>query len=341
MKLPRKPLIFLLSLSLAVSACGSSGSTNVNVQILPLQCEVSLAGQIPLTLDGQIPAGLKISWTASIGNVVWTGQGLTATFIAPAQVGEAVITVSFISGTPTPYTVTRICAVGSSGGPVNGSGDTGVVPTAGVYTIAISEVMANPCGDSQFKIWNQYVELYNYGDAPVNVNGLFLFDEGNAGTPDQIVAWDSRSSTILSGGLITNVAEIPPHSFALILSPYYADGIQPYRMPYFIPPGTVILTVANGGLGDDVFQIIGSENGYDTVTLYEGGLTIIREIVDHYGTPLIRGLHPQDIDDDHNDLLPLALNNCESAERINPTLPDSASNWSAVKGGTPGDGPYP
>ncbi len=337
MNLSRPTLALLLSLALAVTACGP-GATRVNVEILPMQCSVSVDGQISLTLDGQIPAGMKIIWTASVGNIVWTGQGLTATFIAPAEQGEAIITVSFTSGTPTPYTVTRTCSVG--GGPVSGSGGTGVVPASGGYTIAISEVMANPCGDSQFKIWNEYVELYNYGDAPVNVNGLFLFDEGDAGTPDQIVPWNSRSSTILDGGLVTNVAEIPPHGFALVLSPYYADGIQPHRMPYAIPSGTVILTVANGGLGDDFFQIIGSENGYDTVTLYEGGLTIIREIVDHYGTPLIRGLHPQDIDDDHNDLLPLALNNCESAERINPSLPDVVGNWTAVKGGTPGAGPY-
>lgn len=328
-----------LLVSLLTLGC-TPGASAVNVKILPMVCAVETGGQIALSLDGQIPAGMQINWTASAGTVVWTGQGLTATFLAPAEGGEVTVTVSFVSGTPSPYTASRICAVVST----QQSSTSGNPPPAPAwntsYTIAISEVMSNPCGGNEYKKWNQYVELYNYGDEPVNVGGWFLFDEGATGTPDQLVPWVSRSYISLDPSLVTNSTVIPPRSFALILSPSYPDAPLEHRMPYPIMPGTVILTVATGdAIGDDTFNIIGSENGYDTLTLYIGSLNIIDKVIDTYGTPEKRGPHPQDIDNNF-DNFPIYLSACHSSERINPLQPDSPSNWMPVENGTPGEGPY-
>ncbi|MEW5941523.1 MAG: hypothetical protein AB1750_17805, partial [Chloroflexota bacterium] len=58
--------------------------------------------------------------------------------------------------------------------------------------------------------------------------------------------------------------------------------------------------------------------------------------------PLIRGPYPNDdfINDDFLDHDPIYLSACHSAERVDPRLPDSETNWVAVDGGSPGDGPY-
>jgi len=334
-----KFFILILLVSLLAFGC-APGSSVVNVKILPLLCAVEAGEQVALSLDGQIPAGTQVNWTASAGTVVWTGQGLAATFLAPAEGGEVSVTVSFVSGTPSPYTTSRICVVTSDGKTPTANNPT-QTPPGNVYTIAISEVMSNPCGGNEYKKWNQYVELYNYGDQPVNVGGWFLFDEGETGTPDQLVPWVSRSAFIIDPSLVANSTVIPPRGFALILPPKYPEALLPHRMPYPILPGTIILTTATGNaLGDDTFNIIGSENGYDTLTLYIGSLTVIDQVVDTYGTPFIRGPHPQDIDNDLLDNFPIYLSACHSSERIDPRLPDSAENWVPVENGTPGDGPY-
>ncbi len=334
--------VFIVLLSLFASACVPGGQS-INVKILPVDCAVDVSGQVALSLSGQIPAGMQITWSSTSGNVVWTGQGLTATFLAPAEPGVSTITVAFISGTPSPYSSSRDCMV-TNGGPGSAPGQPVNPPDPSPYTVVLSEVMANTCGGKDYKKYNQYVELYNYGNQPVDVYGWFFFDEGGPGAPDQIVSWATRSSVVLEDSLVANSTIIPPGGFALILSPQYPYGIQPYRMPYVIPPGTIILTIASSDtLGDDYFGIIAAENGSDTLTLYRGSLTIMDQIIDTYGTPIIKGPHPNDgdINDDFLDHVPLYLSVCHSAERVDPRRPDAESNWVSVEGGTPGDGPYP
>jgi hypothetical protein len=319
-------------------ACAPDGNTSVKANILPNPCQVKTGEQLALTLNGQIPANTNIRWEASAGRVVWAEQGLTATFIAPDTPGDAVITVSFVSGTPTPFLASLVCAVTAEAPPSPPD-----VPKMAAHkpTVVISEVMGNPCGDIKSRHYNQYVELYNYGDQPVDVNGWRLYDEGEAGTPDQIVAWSTRSTTRMDAPIILNSTIIPPRGFAVVLAPLYTQSYLEQRMPYKFPEGTVILTIAESEtLGDDYFGIISNEQGLDTLTLYIGGATVMDTIVDTYGTPLIPDAYPIHVDDDHLDGVPLYLHECESVERINPQLPDSESNWAIVKGGTPGDGPY-
>ena len=331
--------VLVLTLSLLLAAC-AGGAETIHGKILPLECVVTPGGQVALSLSGQIPAGLQINWSASAGNVVWSGQGLVATFIAPSEPGPVTISVEFVSGTPSPVPASRECAVTNEGAPASSGG--AFSPSASM-TIVISEVMANVCGGLDHKKYNQYIELYNYGDQPVDVNGLFFFDEGESGTPDQIVPWTSRSPLGLDPGLVTNTTIIPPHGFALILSPQYGDGLYPHHMPYAIPAGTIILTIASSAtLGDDIFGIIAADDGSDTLTLYRGSLTVMDEIIDTNGTPSITGPHPNDADinDNFTDHLPLVLSECQSAERVDPLSADVEGNWIPVFGGTPGDGPY-
>ncbi len=209
--------------------------------------------------------------------------------------------------------------------------------------LIISEVMANPCGSDDFKKWNQYVELYNYGDYPVDVGGLWLYDPGETGTPDQIIAWESRLPTIsLPPGLITDSTVIPPRGFAVILSPLYLQGSDPYRMPYRFPAGTVILTIEGSDrLGDDLLCILG-EGRPDFVVLYEGGSNAVREIVSTYGGPSPARYPYEFTDPTPHDNFPFVLHDCSSAERIDPRGPDVAENWYEVRnGGSPGAAPYP
>ena len=338
MKLKTNFYLSIIS-ALLLNACGASNrDANLKASILPDVCQVQAGDQLALTLDGQIPANTQIQWSATMGEVVWAGQGLTATFLAPNNPGEAVISVLFVSGTPSPFTASRSCVVVEknvtvSPGNIN-------FPSA-ASTIVISEVMGNQCGGLETRKFNQYVELYNFGDQPVDVGGWMLFDEGEKGTPDRLISWNSRSSLQLDPMLVTNSTVIPPRGFAVILSPLYPEGNIENRMPYKFPPGVIILTAESSQtLGDDFFGIISDQDGYDTITLYIGSDTVIDRVLDTYGTPSIGGPYPVNIDDNHLDHTPLHLSECESAERIDPRQPDSETNWIALFGGSPGDGPY-
>jgi hypothetical protein len=201
--------------------------------------------------------------------------------------------------------------------------------------------MGNPCGGVEMRKYNQYIELYNYGDNPVDVGGWWLYDEGESGTPDQIVAWNARSVIKLADGLVHDSTIIPPKGVAVVLSPQYPENFSYEKMPYRFPTGVVILTVAESNtLGDDFFGIIADRDGYDTVTLYIGSAVVITMVVDTYGTPAIIGPYPGDIDDDRNDNLPIHLPNCYAVERIDPLTSDTFSNWKRVLNGTPGEVPY-
>jgi hypothetical protein len=210
-------------------------------------------------------------------------------------------------------------------------------------TVIISEVMANPCGDIDMRKWNEYVELYNYGDQPVDVNGWWLADTGaaGAGTPDQLVAWSQRNpNDPLTGNLVLNSTVIPARGFALILSPIYTQGAYPHSMPYRFPSNTVILTAAGSrSLGDDFFGIIGDGQGLDVLVLYKGGASVIQQVISTYGTPKL-DQYVANIHDDRRDNLPLDLHECSSAERIRPAGADSFDNWREINKGSPGEAPY-
>lgn len=305
--------------------------------------------QIPLTLDGIISPNAAIRWETSAGTILFTPPGLSAMFTAPPTPQIAIITVTLSSGTPgNEIPITRNCTImpqeaipTPSIGPnvaSNVANPTSDVPP----TIAITEVMSNPCGGDDFKKWNQYVELYNYGDTAVDVRGWWLYDPGENGTPDSLVSWAERVVGAPPGTeLKTNTTIIPPHGFAVILSPYYVEGVSPHRMPYVFPPETVILSIRESQrLGDDVFGIVGTGLEPDFLVLYIGGSNSIQQVVSTYGDP-IRGRYLQQFQDTPRDGLPLEnLPECWSAEKIEPAGPDEYKNWYALKNGSPGQAAY-
>lgn len=218
-----------------------------------------------------------------------------------------------------------------------------LTPSGNSYTIAISEVMANPCGiqDSGGDMyWNEYVELYNYGDSPVDVNGWWISDGENLiGNPDMIISWESRFPGITFGNhLETKSTVIPPSGIAVILSPKYLSGDSKYPdflKPYIFPENTIILTIASSNLlGSDDFgiEIARIRN---PVILYQGTDSEIFRLISTYGSPTVTG-SPVNASDDEKDGIPLVLNECYAAERIFIDGADVEFNWRAIENGNPG-----
>jgi hypothetical protein len=342
--------ILIVSLCLWTMLAGCSVSPtapNLIVKILPDQCAAKIGERIALTLDGVIPPNASIQWEVSEGSIVFTPPGLNAYFSAPLTPTVVTISVAISSGTPgVDVPITRQCTISADEAvsqptvPTNG-GNLLPMPQPVNATVIISEVMAFPCGSVDYKKWNQYVELYNASEQPVDVRGLWLHDGGGTGTPDQIVAWRERVSNISPGAnTIVDTTVIPAHGFAVVLSPIYAQGETPYHMPYQFPPNTIILTIAaSDSLGDDYFNIIGDGEGRDPVILYAGSASVADRILSTYGSPFT-STYVVEFHDDRQDNLPLDLHACGSAERVSPLGADVFDNWHEVPGGSPGDAPY-
>ncbi|MBN2116689.1 MAG: lamin tail domain-containing protein [Anaerolineales bacterium] len=354
-------LSIAVSLSfLSAAACGIVSTPTNAVTVLPKDCRMLVGEQMPLTLDGVVPPNAAINWESNAGSIIFAPPALNALFIAPPKPAVVTISVTITSGTPgIQIPITRQCIVTSLDNPrlqsVPGSDAAASSPLLQVtqdgqantqkpqVTVIISEVMANPCGPLEVRKWNEYVELYNYGDQPVDVGGWWLADTGpaGAGTPDQLVAWSQRNpNEQLADHVVLDSTVIPAGGFALILSPIYTQGAFPYTMPYHFPANTVILTAASSrSLGDDFFGIIGDGQSLDVLVLYKGGVSVIQQVISTYGTPKLDE-YVTGIRDDNRDNLPLDLHECSSAERIIPTGADSFDNWREIKNGSPGEAPY-
>lgn len=338
----------VVAYALALNACGSASS--YSAYILPENCEVTVGEQIPVTLAGKAPNDAVIDWKVTDGSIITTNPSLNALFTAPMNPTVVTITAQFVSTTPEPP-VKRECMVlpAANGSPTATSPTliasptpADLTPVSNDPTIAITEVMSNPCGGEDFKKWNEYVELYNPGDVPVDVRGWWLFDRGRIGTPDSLVSWVERvPNDELAPGLVVDSTVIPPHGFAVILSPLYIQGVAPYRMPYTFPSGTIILTILDSDrLGDDQYGIVGAGMEPDFLVLYIGGSNSVQQVISTYGNPT-RGNFLQEFHDTPNDSLPLTnLPECWSAKRIDPTKPDTGKNWYSLKNGSPGQGVY-
>jgi Lamin Tail Domain len=338
---PISHIVFLITV-ISLTACG--GNAPQSLKILPQDCSLSVSEQIGLTLSGQIDPNSKITWATDLGSILNSSQGAGALYTAPSVAGEAKIEATITSGVSAETMVlTVLCRIIDptiTASPPGSTQPGSVPPPQNTKpTIIISEVMGNTCGGVDQRKYNQYVELYNYGDQPVDVSGLRLYDEGDSGSPDEITTWNKRSSVILDSRSILDSTIIPAKGIAIVLSPKYFEN--PNGTPYTLPTGTIILTVAESStLGDDYFGIIADQNGYDTVTLYMGGATVINTVLDTYGTPFISTSYPFDIDDDHKDNIPRYLSECTSIERIDPLQPDTELNWRTVQNGSPGEVPF-
>lgn len=332
--------MFLITVQF-ITACGTSAQASSSLSILPTDCRLEVSKEITLTLNGKLDQNSQVTWHANLGSIVQNAQGLSATYIAPQVAGEAEITASITSGiSGTTSVLSTVCTIQD---PQATASLTPIPPNQsfGEYTVIISEVMGNTCGGIDLRKYNQYVELYNYGSQPVDVGGWWLYDEGESGTPDKLVVWNTRTPLKLADNLVTNSTVIPPKGVAVILSPIYPENHDIEKMPYRFPSGVVILTAAESNtLGDDYFGIISDQDGYDTVTLYIGSESIILSVVDTSGTPAINTSYPVDIEDDRQDNIPKYLSDCTSIERIDPFQPDAETNWRDIYKGSPGEVPF-
>jgi hypothetical protein len=113
--------------------------------------------------------------------------------------------------------------------------------------LLISEVMTNTLGREDVcpgGACNEFIELYNYGDEPVDLGGWLITDGDET---DTIVAWrTSDLGSLTLPGLIYDTLVLAPKGFALILDRDYARGNQPYN----IPSGTLILTTNDNDIGN-------------------------------------------------------------------------------------------
>ena len=147
------------------------------------------------------------------------------------------------------------------GGP-NCASDAGGIDPASL-TLVINEVMANPVDEDT----GEFIELYNFGDAPVNADGLLL-DDGDA--VDVLRPWMDGNATI------------PPGALAVVLDPEYADE-------YAIPAGTVRLRPADTTVGSGL-----ATNDALTLLAADG-----RTVISTYGFPFNpgNGISVERIDD--------------------------------------------
>jgi hypothetical protein len=344
--------IFLkLLLCLLLFTAGCAEQPGPKIIIVPQKCQIEVGEEFPVSLEGSnMPSGAKILWSATKGLVNPT-SGVTVIYTAPQELGPVIITASLETDT-VKNTTTLMCEIiapptnlPAAVNTIAPTADTDIstsVPTATLEnSVAITEVMAATCDHLAGPNQNEYIELYNYGNADVDINGWWLaVNGGGVGTPDRIVSWDSKNHSSLGSNVITNTTVIPSGRFAIVLSPIYNIGQGINFMPYTFAKGTIILTLGNSDyLGNDSTGMLGNSDTLTAIVLYKGSETNIDEVISTYGTPFYRS-SPQNIQDGKKDGLPLLVSDCYSVERIVPSGRDMSGNWRAILNGNPGQGDY-
>jgi hypothetical protein len=307
--------------------------------IVPSDCVLSFGQEFPLSLRGSFPSDAIISWEAT-GGTIMPQEGLTVVYKAPDKEGTIIITATVDANgtktTPAPLicTIKNILVYQTPTYAVTFTPETPTQETRST-TIAVTEVMADPCGSEQV---NEFIELYNYGTESVDVGNWWFVGTGKGqGTPDKIVSWNAGAHGYDMGdNVITNTTNIPPGGFAVILSPLYPSGQGQYAMPYFFPKKTILLTIYNSQrLGNDSFGLLGTDEPLDVVVLYIGTHGRIDQVVSTYGSPTY-GSSPETVRDNGLDGIPLVAGECHSVERTTPTAPDEEEYWQNILNGTPG-----
>ncbi len=154
----------------------------------------------------------------------------------------------------------------------------------------INEVMANPMGSETGSgspgDRNEFVEIYNPSDTPVDLSQFFIADRMEV---DEIVPFpDTSILEIYPNAVISTV--IPPHGYGVILDrEYMTEGNGQYLHPYNIPAGAVLMStgdtdIGNGLSNTDTIRLIDAQNF--TVDLYpapfrpEDGVSVERRQAD-------------------------------------------------------------
>jgi len=201
-------------------------------------------------------------------------------------------------------------------------------------SMAISEIMfvpQPPYEDKSLEGWNEYVELFNYGDEPFDVSEMWISDGGVIGNPDMLVSWGERLPNIRVGKAIIDSTVVPPGSYALILSKKYDEGDRPYDD--VVTSETIILTLADDP--DSESELIGKDGlsatgeFLDVLVLYVGSRDSIERVVSTYGSPQWdKDGSASSIQDDGLDLIPRAITSGWGGYRRGiPDGADTLSNW--------------
>ncbi len=148
--------------------------------------------------------------------------------------------------------VASTCPAGASPGRRNcAQGE--APPEPGLPRVIINEVMANPLDERR----GEFVELWNLGEAPVDLAGFVLYD-GDAADP--LEGWQGGATLLPAGG------------FAVVLDRDYDEA-------YPLPAGALRLTVDDASLGTGLAV-------HDTVELLlPDGVTVL----DRYAAPFDPG----------------------------------------------------
>ncbi len=140
----------------------------------------------------------------------------------------------------------------------------------------INEVMANPMGTESGSgspgDRNEFVEIYNLSDSPVDMANYFLADRMET---DEIVPFPDSSITELYPGTVVSTV-IPPGGYGLILDrEYMEEGNGQYPQPYEIPSGAVLMSTGDTDIGN------GLSNSDSLWLIGPGGV-----VVDIYPAPV-------------------------------------------------------
>ncbi|EJF05859.1 hypothetical protein ThvES_00020780 [Thiovulum sp. ES] len=117
--------------------------------------------------------------------------------------------------------------------------------------VVINEVMYDPRGpESSAGLYNEAVEIYNYGDTTVCLTSWKIKDKYDE---DLIVPFPD-SSILSSCPLCVISTCIPPGGFGVILDRDYTNPASPDPMPYSFPSGTVLMSVNDAQIGNGLSQ---------------------------------------------------------------------------------------
>lgn len=340
----KNPKLFLALVFLVVlSSCNPPPDTTIRL-FIPINCKLTPLQKISISLTGDnIPGDVEVEWKADRGTIV-PKDGMMAEFIAPDTAGLVVISAQIKIGdtftNPEPVT----CMVEE---PATIATQVLISPPtpqiiSGVYTIAITEIMGNPCGRSDEEYVNEYIELYNYGELPVDLSGLLITTTQQHGDVDELVSWEYRNPGDKFGDhLILNSMVLQPRKFAIVLSPVYRMANVEFKTPYTFPPETMIITMKDGDrIGQKDTNIFAVNEPLDSILLFNGSRNQIIEYVSSYGLQR-DALNLQDLSNSRQTKLPLIVKpDCSAVQKKLPGGEDIFDNWELITKGNPGSGQY-
>ncbi len=174
------------------------------------------AGWVMVDTNGKVGNGLTNS--DPIRLLDSNGTSLLDSYSFPADPGDGISRerVALDVGDEASNWASSVCAAGNSPGRPSCFAPPVVSSPS---TLVITEVLANAETEST----GEYVELYNSGDTPIELAGLYIGDENST---DELAGFGGGPTLL------------PPFSHALIVDPDY-DGVYP------LPSGTLLMTAAS------------------------------------------------------------------------------------------------